>query len=442
MGYFITEEIESKNNLERIFKIFLFVTFSLIVFSAYVTGSFAKAGYWYNINIFSKYFSLPLFFYAFLVCIHLPYRAILWFCYKPYKLKDYFPKISVIIPTYNEGEMVSKALLSCVNSDYPESKLEIICIDDGSTDDTWSHIQKIQQQYPLLITAIKSRRNKGKRNALAIGFRKSMGEILVTMDSDSIADEKAFKAIVAPFVDKKIGAVTAKVKVFNKDENFLTRMLGVRYTMAFEFFRASTSVFKTVMCCSGVLSAYRKSVIMKFLNEWLYQEFMGQVCTYGDDRSLTNFVIRKGFYTVYQRNSVVYTLVPNNLKKLAKMLTRWHKSFIREGIIFSSFMFTRYRKKNRFLPAFDFCLTTILMLFQFYVFFFSLYYITIDPILILRFFSLIVIMGLVYMLFYIRFEKNSDFVYGIIYAFLHVFFLMWTIPYAFITFKNNSWLTR
>ena len=65
-----------------------------------------------------------------------------------------------------------------------------------------------------------------------------------------------------------------------------------------------------------------------------------------------------------------------------------------------------------------------------------------DPILILRFLALIIIMGLTYMLFYIRFEKNTDFIYGILYSFLHVFFLMWTVPYAVLTFKNNSWLTR
>jgi len=197
-----------------------------------------------------------------------------------------------------------------------------------------------------------------------------------------------------------------------------------------------------VFCCSGVLSAYRKEIIDKILDKWLHQMFMGQVCTYGDDRSLTNFVLRSGYNTVYQRNSIVYTIVPSNLPKLARMLVRWHKSFIRESVVFITFMFSNYRRKNRFLPIFDFTLSTILIPFQFYIIIYSIIHIFIDPLLILRFLAIITIMGSVYMSFYVKFEKNTDFVFGLLYSFLHVFFLMWTVPYAVITFRNNSWLTR
>ena len=268
------------------------------------------------------------------------------------------------------------------------------------------------------------------------------GEILVTMDSDSMIAREGLRHLIAPFADPQVGASTAKVKVYNKTENLLTRMLAVRYIMAFEFFRASTSVFKTVMCCSGVLSAYRSKVVARFQERWLHQEFLGQVCTYGDDRALTNFILREGYHTVYQRTAEVKTLAPTTLPKLARMLTRWHKSFIRESVVFSTFMFTRYRDRYRWPAAFDFSLTICLIPLQFYITLYSLYHIFVDPLLILRFLALIVIMGVTYMLFYIRFEKNSDFVYGILYSFLHVFFLMWTVPYAVVTFKNNSWLTR
>jgi len=105
-------------------------------------------------------------------------------------------------------------------------------------------------------------------------------------------------------------------------------------------------------------------------------------------------------------------------------------------------MLSNYRSKNKVLPIFDFSLSTLLIPFQFYMVLFTIYYIFIDPILMLRFLALISIMGSVYMMLYIKFEKNTDFVYGLLYSYLHVFFLMWTIPYAIITFKNNSWLTR
>jgi len=427
---------------EKLTKTVVFLAFSLILFTAYISGSFDRAHYWYNISFVTRFLSLPLLVYSCLIMIHLPYRAILCFLYKPYPLRDDLPTISFIIPAFNEGAMVEQAIESSAASNYPRERMEVVCIDDGSTDDTWKYIQRAAARHPGLVQVLRHSRNRGKRQALATGFNHSKGEILITLDSDSVIAADAARHLVAPFADPQVGATTARVKVYNKSENLLTRMLAVRYVMAFEFFRASTSVFKTVMCCSGVLSAYRRKVVTRFQQAWLDQEFIGQSCTYGDDRALTNFILREGFHTIYQRTAEVKTLAPATLPKLARMLTRWHKSFIRESIIFSTFMFTRYREKYRFPAAFDFILTSLLIPLQFYVTLYSVYHIFVDPILILRFLALIVIMGITYMLFYIRFEKNTDFLYGVLYSFLHVFFLMWTVPYALLTFKNNSWLTR
>ncbi|MDH5405484.1 MAG: glycosyltransferase family 2 protein [Candidatus Aminicenantes bacterium] len=432
-----------KNKVDNIYKLLIFFTLTVLVLTAFITGSFSRVSYWYNLNLMTQYFSLPLFLYTIMICIHLPYRSVLCFMNQPYVQRNgYYPKVTVIIPAYNEGKMVEKSICSCLNSNYPKSRLQIISVDDGSEDDTWHYIRRQQKEHPDLVKGIRLPQNRGKRWALAEGFKRASGKILVTMDSDSVMERDALSNLVAPFIDKEIGAATAKVKVLNKNENLLTRMIGVRYIMAFEFYRASRSTFKTVFCCSGVLSAYRKEIIDKIMDQWLHQRFMGQVCTYGDDRSLTNFILRSGYYTVYQRNSVVYTLVPSTLPKLARMLVRWHKSFIRESIVFITFMFSNYRRNNRFLPIFDFTLSTVLIPFQFYIIIYSIIHIFIDPLLILRFLAIITIMGSVYMSFYVKFEKNTDFVFGLLYSFLHVFFLMWTVPYAVITFKNNSWLTR
>jgi hyaluronan synthase len=436
------EVFQASANAERITKIIIFLAFTGIVFSAFVSGSFERAHYWYNLTFATRFLSLPLLAYSVLILIHLPYRAILCFLYRPYPLSHDLPSVSVVIPAFNEGAMVEKAIESSARSDYPHEKLEILCVDDGSCDDTWEYIQRAAARHPHLVQTLRHARNRGKRHALATGFNRARGEILVTMDSDSVIARDGLKHLVSPFADPRVGATTAKVRVFNKHQNFLTRMLAVRYIMAFEFFRASTSVFRTVMCCSGVLSAYRHSVVSRFQERWLEQEFLGQVCTYGDDRALTNFVLREGYDTVYQRTAEVQTLAPATLTKLARMLTRWHKSFIRESLIFSTFMLTRYRDRHRAPAVFDFLLTVVLIPFQFYITLYSLYHIFVDPILILRFLALIVIMGAAYMLFYIRFEKSTDFLYGVLYSFLHVFFLMWTVPYAVITFRNNSWLTR
>ena len=73
------------------------------------------------------------------------------------------PRLTVIIPAYNEGPMVEKALDSVAASDYPADRLEIICIDDGSTDDTWRYIERAQRRYPHLIKPIRFPPTGGKK---------------------------------------------------------------------------------------------------------------------------------------------------------------------------------------------------------------------------------------------------------------------------------------
>lgn len=427
--------------LERYGKMLIFLFLCSIVLTAILSGSFQRASHWYNMTPLSRAAAVPLILYSFLTAINLTYRSILCFLYRPFPVGAFTPTLTVVIPAYNEGEMVEQSIVSSMQAEYPAGKKEVIVVDDGSGDDTWSYIQRAKAIYPEVV-AVRLERNMGKRHALAVGFEKARGDFIVTMDSDSVIDRDGLRALMAPFENSKIGAVTARVRVYNRSENLITRMLSVRYAMAFQFFRSSQSVFNTVMCCSGVLSAYRRSVLDRIVRPWLNQMFLGERCTYGDDRSLTNFIIRSGYDTVYQSTSVVSTIAPPTMKKLARMLIRWHKSFIRENIVFSKFMLTRYRDGNRILPVMDFSLVSIMFPFQFYTFGYSMYYIFHDPLLVFRFLALITLMGLFYMLFYIKFERNSDFVYGVLYSFLHVFVLMWTIPYAALTMKDGRWLTR
>ena len=76
-------------------------------------------------------------------------RTVLWWRYKPYPLPSSpLPRVTVIIPAYNEGAMVEKAIYAAAASDYPADRLEIICIDDGSTDDTWTYLDRARQRHP------------------------------------------------------------------------------------------------------------------------------------------------------------------------------------------------------------------------------------------------------------------------------------------------------
>ena len=193
-------------------------------------------------------------------------RTILWACYRPFPLQDGdLPTLTIIIPAYNEGAMVEHSLYSVARSDYPREKLEIICIDDGSTDDTWEYIDRARQRYPGLIKTIRFPDNRGKKEGLYAGFTQGRGEILVTVDSDSVIEPSALRHLVAPLQqDAGLGAVAGNVRVYNRHASLMGKMQWVRY-VNLDFLRAAQSVYKTVTCTPGSLAAYRRTALLPHL---------------------------------------------------------------------------------------------------------------------------------------------------------------------------------
>ncbi len=371
-------------------------------------------------------------------------RTFLWLRYKPYPLPaGPLPKVTIIVPAYNEGAMVEKALYSAVASDYPADRLEIICIDDGSKDDTWTYIERAQQRFPHLIKAIRFPKNQGKKEGLYTGFSQGQGDYFITIDSDSVIAPDTIKQVIAPMLyDPKVGAVAGNVKVYNRFRSILARMLAVRFVLAFDFLRASQSMYGFVTCTPGALSAYRRSAILPIMEKWRSQTFMGAPATIGEDRALTNHVVRQGFYSVYQRTARVDTVVPETYRGLCKMYLRWDRSNFRESWVQLSFIFRNYRQRDRLLPILDFFITqfefplTYLFLGLLFLSFAS------NPILMVKFFAGLGVVTLVYMYYYIHQERDNEYVYGIIYSYFAIFALYWVTPYALITLRNDRWLTR
>src|SRR5690606_24226912 len=110
------------------------------------------------------------------------------------------PTCTVIVPAYNEGELVWHTLKSLANSDYPKEKLQLLAIDDGSKDDTWQWMLKAKQLLGDRVTIFQQPENRGKRQALYRGFQIGTGEIFVTVDSDSIVKTNTLRNLVSPFV--------------------------------------------------------------------------------------------------------------------------------------------------------------------------------------------------------------------------------------------------
>lgn len=260
---------------------------------------------------------------------------------------DDLPELTVIVPAYNEGEQVLKTLRSLVQSDYPRNKLRIVAVNDGSVDDTWRWMQQGAREFSDCVIALDCRENRGKRAALYEGFGRATGEVIVTVDSDSEVLPDTLRNLVSPLVrDARVGAVAGNVRVLNRDQGVIPAMLDVSFTYSFEFMRASQCRVDTVHCCPGALSAYRRSLVESCKDEWLAQTFCGRPAAIGEDRAMTNLVLRQGFLVRFQANAVVLTEVPTRTAQLCRMYLRWARSNVRETLVMASFVFTRFRRES------------------------------------------------------------------------------------------------
>jgi len=370
-------------------------------------------------------------------------RTVLWFSYRAFDAATYesAPSMTVVIPAYNEGSMVEQTIESIAAAHYPRDRLEILVVDDGSTDDTWIYIERAAARHPGLVTAVKLERNQGKRAALATGFRASRGTILVTIDSDSVIEADTLLAMAGPFRDPRVGAVAGKVAAYNRDKGIIPRMLHVRYILSFDFQRSVQSIYRTVYCCPGALAGYRASVVREVLDAWLHQRFLGARCTYGEDRALTNAILERGFDTVYQGSAVVHTLVPETYSKLCRMYLRWERSYVREEIRFARIVW-----KRPLVPMILALIEKLVTNLRYPVAWTATGALIVlaisDPMAVLRVMLAIGAAASFYMLYYLYSERSMRFAHGILYAYFAFFALWWIFPYALMTVRSRSWMTR
>ncbi|HVC46593.1 MAG TPA: glycosyltransferase [Terracidiphilus sp.] len=370
-------------------------------------------------------------------------RTLLWFTYRPHPPAERAraPRMTVIIPAYNEGPMVAKSIDSVAEADYDPERLKIVVVDDGSKDDTWEHIQTAAARHAGRVQTVRLAKNSGKRAALAEGFRLGTGDIFVTVDSDSVVARGALLALAGPFANERVGVVAGKVQVYNQREGLIPRMLHVRFTLSFDFLRAYQSTYGTVYCSPGALSAYRASAVRAVLEKWLHQRFLGAEVTTGEDRALTNDILRLGYDSVYQRDATVYTIVPTSYRQLCRMFLRWDRSYIREELRFAAIVWTR-PPVARAIAVFDQVVTNL----RFPVMGLTLGLlgaaVFVDPFVLPRLLVSLGLISFIYSLYYLRSERSFNILYGVVYEYYAFFAMFWIFPWALLTVRARGWLTR
>jgi hyaluronan synthase len=393
----------------------------------------------------SPFFRYLFIFNGIIFIFALMFRTFLWFRYRPYDSARVaeWPEVTVIVPAYNEGDTVYTTIRSIARGDYPRDRLKIIAVDDGSTDNTYAYMCKARDEYPEMVNLIRFETNRGKRQGIYQSFKHIDSPFFITVDSDTRLESNAIKELLTPLIlNDKLGAVTGRIRIWNSDANLLTKMLKANFAMAFDFTRAIQSTFSTVFCTSGAFSAYRSSTVSQVIDRWLDQTFLKCSCTFGEDRSLANHILRTGSGTAFQRTATAFTMVPEKLGKVLKMLTRWARSNIRESIIFSGLMFNQNRRGNHVLPFFEFFFTTAVVFFHIVLFYYFLFSGIVDGSFLLRTMSYTVVFGFFYMLYYIRIEGTKDFPYILMFSVFSSIFMVWIFTVAGVTMTTRRWSTR
>lgn len=374
------------------------------------------------------------------------WRIVLVLRYRPLPVcsNAALPRCTVVVPAYNEGRLVLETLRSIAASNYPPGKLSIVAVDDGSKDDTWRWIRQGAAEFPAMVRAIRQPANGGKRRALYEGFKHAVGDVLVTIDSDSTVQPDTIRRLVSPFVrDGRIGAVAGNVRILNRREGLIPRMLDVSFAYSFDFMRASQSEVHTVMCTPGALSAYRRDVVMEVLPEWLNQRFCGRLATIGEDRALTNMILRRGYNAHFQRDAMVYTKVPTRYRGLCKMFLRWARSNVRETWVMSHFLFGRFRTTPALGARINLLVHWLGMTLGQLTKLVALAYVLWLP----HVFGVRLLFGAavtacVPAAFYAIRHRSTNALWAFLYSIFWVFGLSWIGTYAILTMYKTGWLTR
>ncbi|HEY9332265.1 MAG TPA: glycosyltransferase [Streptomyces sp.] len=215
--------------------------------------------------------------------------------------------VSVLVPAYNESKCIANTVRSLVASDYP---LEVIVIDDGSTDGTADLVDRMR----LPRVRVVRQRNAGKPAALNNGIAHARYDIIVMMDGDTVFEPSTVRELVQPFADPRVGAVAGNAKVGNRD-SLIGAWQHIEYVMGFNLDRRMYDMLGCMPTIPGAVGAFRRDAL----------ERIGGMSedTLAEDTDVTMALHRDGWRVVYAENARAWTEAPESVQQLWSQRYRW-----------------------------------------------------------------------------------------------------------------------
>ena len=228
----------------------------------------------------------------------------------PKDYPEYQPLVSVLIPAYNEEAVIVDTVGAALASRY--LKLEILIVDDGSTDQTSALVLRNfgrDSRVRLLRQA-----NYGKSAALNHALAEARGEVVVTIDADTMVDPDAIPRLVRHFANPRIAAVAGNVKVMNRNR-WLTRWQALEYITSQNLEKRAFDLLNCIPVVPGAVGAWRAEVMRSCGG------FAGD--TVAEDTDLTLAIRRHGWRIIYDEDAIGRTEVPDTIDALLRQRFRW-----------------------------------------------------------------------------------------------------------------------
>ncbi|MDQ2091800.1 glycosyltransferase [Marimonas arenosa] len=219
------------------------------------------------------------------------------------------PKVTVVIPAFNEEHAIRRCITSVLASDY--SNFDIVVIDDGSQDETFDEVLRFRNNPRVHIYA---QLNQGKWAALNAAVANTSSEILVCIDADTEIEPQAIGHLVRQFANPRVGAVAGKITVANR-RNLLTRLQALEYVTAQNFDRRAFDLVNGILVVPGAVGAWRTAAVReagRYRND-----------TLTEDADLTIAVNRAGYRVTYEDRAVAFTRAPETVRQLLGQRLRW-----------------------------------------------------------------------------------------------------------------------
>jgi poly-beta-1,6-N-acetyl-D-glucosamine synthase len=264
---------------------------------------------------------------VFLAVLVVRYLVLLWLGYLQHLEKGVtdstaeklpvLPAISVIVPAYNEAQVIEAAIRSLLSQDYP--RFEVLVVDDGSTDGTYQVAAKLEGHYGGAVVRVVSKPNGGKAAALNTGIGLARHPFVVCMDGDSRLTPDTLRSMVQHFADPRVGAVAGNVKVVNR-VNFWTRLQALEYIEGLNMARRAQGFIRAVNIIPGPIGMFRRDVLLQLGGY--------DTDTFAEDADLTLKILAAGWRVEYEDSAIAFTEAPERLTSLLKQRYRWTRGIL------------------------------------------------------------------------------------------------------------------